>query len=223
MTRARAIKTAAYREIRVAKRAKAADAIGTIEPNTDTFILTFGQFSLIDAMVAILDQTGPAEVTICTWTAAHADLTRSAALMESAQITKLRMIVDGSFETRKPDYCHNMRQIFGDDCIRAIKTHAKFLLIRSKTHNIVVRTSMNLNENPRMESLEVSDDLKLAEFFQLITEEIFAERPEGNFRQVMPKLSGIQESFPFPEVKAGIIKREDLNEPRTTHTLRRAT
>jgi hypothetical protein len=222
MTSARSIKTTANREIRIAKRAKASDAIGTIKKGTDTFILTFGQFSLIDALVAILDQVGQAEVTICTWTAAHADLTRSAGLMESAQISRLRMIVDGSFETRKPEYCAHMRQIFGDDCIRAIKTHAKFLLIRSATHDIVVRTSMNLNENPRMESLEVSEDLQLAEFFETITEEIFAERPAGNFRQVMPKLDGAQESFSFPEVEAGIIKREDLNEPATSHALGRA-
>jgi hypothetical protein len=76
----------ANRSVRIAKKACAADAIGTIQKNTDTFVLTFGQFSLIDVICAVLDQIGPADVSISTWTAADADLRRSAALMEAAQI-----------------------------------------------------------------------------------------------------------------------------------------
>jgi hypothetical protein len=74
-------KTNAKKKVRACKRGTASQAIGIIEKESDTFILTYGQFSLIDALVAILDQTGPAHVSVSTWTAAHADLSQSAELM----------------------------------------------------------------------------------------------------------------------------------------------
>lgn len=158
-------------------------------------------------------------MSISTWTAADAHLERSAALMESAQIRSFRMIVDRSFETRQPKYCHHMRQLFGPECIRAIRTHAKFMIIRSDTHNIVVRTSMNLNENPRLENIEVSEDSNMADFFQQIVDDVFSEVDEGENKSPLPELKNIQETFQFPEIKSGVIRRENLNEPRTTHTV----
>jgi hypothetical protein len=212
-------KKSAARGVRVAKKATATEAIGTIEKGTDTFILTYGQFSLIDALCAILDQTGPAKVSISTWTAADAHLEATAALMESAQITDLRMIVDRSFESRQPRYCAHMRKVFGRECIRAIRTHAKFMLIRSETHNVVVRTSMNLNENPRLENIEISESLEFANFFQKVVDDVFSEVKESKNQSSLPELPNLQESFPFREVRAGVIEREDLNEVRTTHTV----
>lgn len=212
------IKTKANRNIRVAKRSNADEAIGKIEKNSDTFILTYGQFSLIDALCSILDQTGPADVTISTWTAADAHLERSADLLASAQIRSFRMIVDRSFESRQPKYCYHMRKLFGTECIRAIPTHAKFMLIRSDTHDISVRTSMNLNENPRLENIEISENHKLAEFFQTVADDVFAEvKPEEN-RSEMLKMVSLQESFKFHEIKANPIPRSNLNVPKTTHT-----
>ena len=52
--------------VRASKKDTAIQAIGTIEKDTDTFILTYGQFSLIDALMAVIDQTGPAHVVIST-------------------------------------------------------------------------------------------------------------------------------------------------------------
>ena len=77
------------RELRIAKQASAREAIGPITPGQDVFVLTFGQFSLIDVLVHVLDEIGPASVDISTWTAAHADVQRAADLMSAAAITKL--------------------------------------------------------------------------------------------------------------------------------------
>jgi hypothetical protein len=220
MTKPKTIKTRANRRVRTAKISNAREAIGSIEKNTDTFIFTYGQFSLIDALCVILDQTGPADVTISTWTAADAHLERSADLMASAQIRSFRMIVDRSFESRQPGYCHHMRQLFGSECIRAIRTHAKFMLIKSDTHNVVVRTSMNLNENPRLENIEISEDDMLADFFQTVADDVFREVKPGENRSMLPEMNSVQESFQFKEIEAKVIPRENLNECKTTHTVR---
>lgn len=211
----------ATRVIRAAKVATAAEAIGELEKNSDTFILTYGQFSLIDALVAILDQTGPADVVISTWTAADAHLERSRYLLESASIRSLRWIVDRSFESRQPEYCYHMRQLFGSDCIRAIRTHAKFMLVRNERWNVAVRTSMNLNENPRLENLEVSEDRGLADFFQAIADDLFSEVAEGENRSELPELQSVPEAAKLQEVRADVIDRDQLKEVKTTHVVRR--
>lgn len=217
----KAFKKARKATNRVAKIATAKEAIGTIEKDSDTFILTFGQFSLIDALVTILDQTGPATVDMATWTAADAHLERTYNLMQSSAITRLRMIVDYSFESRQPAYCHHMRERFGTNCIRAIRTHAKFMVIRNDDWNIVLRTSMNLNENPRLENIEISECREFADFFEKLTDEIFKEVAENERRSATLDLKNIPESYPFKSVEAYQIPLIDLKEPETTHILRK--
>jgi hypothetical protein len=207
------------KRIRACKKGTAAQAIGILEKNTDTFILTYGQFSLIDAMLAILDQTGPAHIIVSTWTAAHADLTRSAELLETAEILSFKMIVDRSFQSRQPDYYNHMLMLFGIDSIRAIRTHAKFITIRNDKWNIVVRTSMNLNQNPRLENMEVSENKEFAEFFGQITEDIFAEVDAGEMKMDKVKLKNILEYDLFAEIKADPIKRSTLKEATYSHEL----
>lgn len=208
-----------FRKMRVAKYSSAAEAIGEIKKNSDTYVLTFGQFSLIDAIVAILDQIGPAEVVVSTWTANSAHLERSAELLEQAQITRMRLIVDRSFETCQPGYCEAMRRCFGADCFRFIPTHAKWALIRNEHFDIVLRTSMNLNENPRMENIEVSESREFAEFFQKIVEDIFSEVAENEKRWKVPTLASSPDTVVYEEVKAEAIPRENTMEPKATHTI----
>ena len=211
----------AHREMRIAKQALAREAIGEIRHGQDVFILTFGQFSLIDVLVHILDQIGPASVDISTWTAAHADVQRAADLMSAAAITKLRFVVDRSFETRQPEYCAHMRQLFGQDCIRATRTHAKFIVIRNARANVVVRTSMNLNENPRLENVEISESVEFAEWFTGIVDGIFKDVKPAKNESAM-HLPSLQESFDFREVVANAIALDTLNIPETSHVITRS-
>ena len=132
------------RKTRISKTGTASEAIGKLEHNQDIFILTFGQFSLIDALTAILDQTGPANVVISSWTAADAHLEKTATMIGSSDILDFKLIIDRSFETRQPQYCYHMRKLFGQKCIRHIRSHAKFMTIKNDNWNIVVRTSIQL-------------------------------------------------------------------------------
>jgi len=207
------------KKIRICKYGSASQAIGRIEKNSDTFILTYGQFSLIDGLMAILDQTGPAHVNINTWTAAHADLTRSAELLETAEILSFRMIVDRSFKTRQPAYHAHMARLFGANSIRAIRTHAKFMTIRNDYWDIVVRTSMNLNSNPRLENIEVSENKEFAEFFESIVNDVFKEVAPDELKSDLPDLLNIKNSDSFKLVSGDHIRRETLNEPKYTHTI----
>lgn len=208
------------KKIRACKRGIASQAIGIIEKDTDTFVLTFGQFSKIDALMAILDQTGPAHVVISTWTAAHAHLDIAADLIASSDILSFRMIVDRSFRKRKPAFYMQMLQLFGNDSIREINAHSKFMIIKNDQWNIVVRTSMNLTGNRRLENIEISESKQFTDFMVKIVDDIFKEVLVGESRWEDLDLNNTVEQSLFSPVKADYIKRKNLKEARYTHELR---
>jgi hypothetical protein len=214
MNRPSTYRKPSQREMRVLKKGCAQDAIGKLEKNQDVYILTYGQFSLIDALFVILDQTGPADVVISSWTAADAHLEHVSHMMEAANILSLRLIVDRSFRTRQPAYHRRMREIFGQKCIRALRTHAKFMVITNNNWHVVVRTSMNLNENPRLENIEISENANFANFMLDNIDQIFAKLKPDNDESNEPNLN---ENSPFALINAKQMEFENLNIPETTH------
>jgi hypothetical protein len=61
---------------------------------------------------------------------------------------------------------------------------------------------MNLNENPRLESIEVSDDPELAAFLLRVVDEIFSEEAAGDFRtKSRPELAGMDAVLPLSRVE----------------------
>jgi hypothetical protein len=79
-----------------------------------------------------------------------------------------------------------MRRLFGDACIRTTRSHAKFATIRNDRWAIAVRTSMNLNENPRLENIEISDDPALCGFLESVADDLYADQPTGIFDGELP-------------------------------------
>lgn len=181
------------RRQRLSKTTNARDTLAGFGHGVELDILTFGQFSIMDAVEAVLDTTGPADVAISTWTAAAADLTRTAQHLTDARIRSLRMVVDRSFLTRQPAYAATCLELFGPEAIRTTRVHAKFVLVRNAEWAVTLRTSMNLNENPRLEYLQVCDDADLCDWYSAVVDEIFAteEAGMGNRRNGPNELSGM--------------------------------
>lgn len=156
----------------------AAEALGEIDHGCEIYCLTMGKFSLVDVIELCLKSTGPADVTVSTWTAASADIGFANRLMVDGAIKSLRFIVDYSFPSRQPAYCAALRERFGDDAIRITKNHAKFVLIRNRKWNLVIRTSMNLNECTRLETVEISDDKSMAKWMQEVVDDLFEKQSD---------------------------------------------
>lgn len=162
------------RDIRDARRSKtAAEAIGLIEAGTEIYGFTKGQFSIIDILRHLLGQTGPAAVTISTWTAAHADVRTVIDFVSAGLITRSRWLVDLTFTRRSPELAKKIRDTFGPDAIRVCRNHAKFALIDSGQYKLTISTSMNLNFNPRFENFFITDDPKIHDFHATIIDEIW--------------------------------------------------
>lgn len=158
--------------------ASASDMIGKIEPGCEIFGLTAGQFSFIDVMDHVLNQIGPAHCIVSTWTASYANIEKAMRFCSDSRIKSCRWLVDRSFKTRKPELCKHLVDVFGNDAIRTASSHAKFMLLWNDSWSIVIRTSMNLNQNPRIEDFEISDDADLMEYMRELCENVFADENE---------------------------------------------
>ncbi|MDD5596909.1 MAG: hypothetical protein PHV82_03125 [Victivallaceae bacterium] len=152
--------------------ANAAECVGELSHGCEKFGLTQGQFSFFDILETILNVSGPANVVIATWTAAGAETARAKEFLKNGAISSIKWIVDRSFASRQPEYCQILVDNFGD-CIRTIRTHAKFLLIYNDEWNFVIRTSMNLNSNPRIENFEISEDKDFCNYLLKFVDEVF--------------------------------------------------
>jgi hypothetical protein len=164
--------------------ATAAAAIGKLKPGCEIFGFTKGQYSIADVIEHCLAQTGPADCIISTWTASGAGIDRAFELFEKGSLKTCRFLFDASFRARHPEFCEIAVKRFGVNSIRTVRNHAKFVVLRNAKWNLCLRTSMNLNHNPRLENFEISDDKKMARYFEAFVDEVFETfAPDDNFNQ----------------------------------------
>src|SRR5690554_1085924 len=90
-------------------------ALGPIQKGCEVFAITNGQFSMIDVLEHVLNYTGKASIDLATWTAADGDLRRAHAFVLDGRVARMRLIVDPSFRSRKPEFCKTLISLFGND------------------------------------------------------------------------------------------------------------
>ena len=145
----------------------AAETIGKIEHGTQVFAITRGQFSMIDAILHTLEETGPAHISVWTWVIAAYEVHQIDALIKSGKVLSARMIIDRSAEKNESEIMKDWRIRFGNDSIRIVRNHAKIARVWNDDLRVLLRGSMNLNFNPRFEQLDVSEG---GPEFDLVTE-----------------------------------------------------
>jgi len=190
----------------------AGKAVGALTPGCEIYGFTKGQFSLIDLIEHCLNCTGPADVFIATWSAAAGDIRRAHLFLQNGLIRSIRFLVDYSFQSRKPEFCSELVATFGADVLRVTVTHAKYVMIRNDDWNLVIRTSMNLNFNPRFENFEISDDIEFADFQQAIVDEIWDGQDVAEGFKVRPQDN--KEKFRKSFMDQGSIFGENLTDGR---------
>lgn len=158
--------------------------------------LTKGQFSLIDMINAMLKKIGPCDISISTWSAGLRDSKSLEEMMNSGRVKSLRIITDRSFVSRQKEYAISITNAFGADNIRTTNTHAKFVILKNEEYNIVIRSSMNLNENKRCENYDLDDNVEIYNFFQGVVDEVFEQMPQG-FIESRSKVDPVFDALTF--------------------------
>jgi hypothetical protein len=147
--------------------ASASAAIGPIEPGMHLFLITRGQFSMLDMVKHVLAELGPSQVSIWTWAIADYEVEAMVGLMQCADIVGARLIVDRSAEFRSAGTIEEWRQRFGQHSVRVCKNHAKIARVWNGEKSVLLRGSMNLNFNPRFEQADITEG---GEDFELVTQ-----------------------------------------------------
>jgi hypothetical protein len=78
-----------------------------------------------------------------------------------------------TFVRRDPEAAAAIRADFGAEAIRVAHCHAKFALFYNDAWKLVLRTSMNLNMNPRTEDYHLAHDPELFDFIHDIMNRIW--------------------------------------------------
>jgi len=133
------------------------DAIGLLEPGAALFLVTRGQFSMLDMVLSVLRQTGPAHVSVWTWAIADYEVEAMAGLMVRQEIVGGRLIVDRSAEVRSAGTIDAWRERFGASQVRVCKNHAKIARVYNDRWRVLLRGSMNLNFNARFEQADITE------------------------------------------------------------------
>ncbi|WP_151530541.1 MULTISPECIES: hypothetical protein [Corynebacterium] len=174
---------------RFSKAGVASQSIAGFDHGMDVLGLTYGQFSLIDLVQATLDITGPADVTIATWSAGFYDLEAARNFRDDGRIRSIRFVMDSGRNKKGQAGVHEIDELFGPESIITIRTHAKFVLIRNEEWDVCITSSMNLNKNIRCEQFEMTDDVERCDMFEDFVGAAFREAPESrSFGRVMPGL-----------------------------------
>lgn len=154
----RAASPAARRKVASESFKSAADTIGDIESGMSLFAITRGQWSMIDAVLHVLDQTGPAAVSLWTWTVAEYEVQVLTRLRIDKRITGGRLVIDHGARNKNADIIADWKKQFGADSVRYVVNHAKIATIETAGGmKFLLRGSMNLNFNPRFEQFDITE------------------------------------------------------------------
>ena len=135
----------------------ASECIGIIEPGHSLFAITRGQFSMIDAVLACLDQSGPADVSLWTWTVAEYEIECMQRLMQDGRIRSATLVIDHGARNKNAGLIRQWKSVFGADSVRYVVNHSKIATIKSDKFRLLLRGSMNLNFNPRFEQFDLTE------------------------------------------------------------------
>lgn len=162
--RALRFKTGGVRRV-IHRTGTAMEVIGPLVPGVRVTGLTAGQFSAIDAMEHMVDELGPADVRISTWTTGIYDVQRAKDIRVEGRISSVRILLDrGTFE-KSPKFAGPLIEVLGINAFRCLSVHAKVVIVAGARGAAVMRSSMNLNKNLRTEQFDIDVCDEVAAFY----------------------------------------------------------
>ncbi len=136
----------------------AAETIGDCEAGMSLFAITRGQWSMIDAVLHLLDKVGPAAVSLWTWTVAEYEVQVLTRLRIDDRVTAGRLVIDHGARNKNAAIIADWKQQFGADSVRYVVNHAKIATVATAGGlKFLLRGSMNLNFNPRFEQFDITE------------------------------------------------------------------
>lgn len=112
---------------------------------------------MIDAVLACLDQAGPSDVSLWTWTVAEYEIECLERLMRDGRIRRGLLVIDHNARKKNAGLIRQWKSAFGSESVRYVVNHSKIATIQSDKFRLLLRGSMNLNFNPRFEQFDLTE------------------------------------------------------------------
>lgn len=113
---------------------------------------------MIDAVLHVLDQVGPAFISLWTWTVADYEVQVLTRLMVDRRLRGGRLVIDHGARKKNAPIIRDWKAAFGGESVRYVVNHAKIARVQSESGlRLLLRGSMNLNFNPRFEQFDITE------------------------------------------------------------------
>lgn len=124
--------------------------LGPVEIGRNKHFYSKGAFNLIQLVLYLLKQTGPAHVFISSYSISEESLATLLRYKERGDILSIRFLIDNRVRTISPKPFDYLVTAF-PDCYRCCALHAKVALIWNDEYNLSVVGSQNATHNPKLE------------------------------------------------------------------------
>jgi len=121
------------------------------------FAITRGQFSMIDAAMACIDQVGECKISLWTWTVAEYEVQCLERPYRDSRVKAADLIIDHGARNKNMAIIRDFKSLFGPNSVRYVLNHSKICTIESADFKLLLRGSMNLNHNPRFEQFDITE------------------------------------------------------------------
>lgn len=138
-------------------------ALGDIRQGEDKHFYSNGSFNLVQLVLYLLKQTGPAYVFISSYSIAEDSLATLKKLVEKGEILDIKFLIDNRVRTISPKPFDYLVTAFPDK-YRCCALHAKVALIANDDWHLSVVGSQNATHNPKLERGIIHTSLDVFEF-----------------------------------------------------------
>jgi hypothetical protein len=138
------------------------DLFPSLNPNISRHYVSYGNWSMHELLLHLLDLTGPAEVYFTTWSLKEYPVRLMIDAIEKGKITKLCAILDSRVKIRNQDVYFLAKTQF--TTLKLYDCHAKVCVIISHKWKISIVGSANMTNNPRVEAGVLSTHEHIADF-----------------------------------------------------------
>lgn len=126
------------------------DALGVITLGIDKHFYSNGAFNLIQLVLYIVKQTGPAHLFLSTYSISNESIATLVKYRDRGDILSIRFLIDNRVRTISPKPFDYLITSF-PDAYRCCALHAKVALIWNEAWHVSVVGSQNATHNPKLE------------------------------------------------------------------------
>lgn len=124
--------------------------LGTIAEGFDKHFYSNGAFNLVQLVLYMLRQCGPAHLFISSYSIAEQSLATLRRKLDQGEILSVRFLIDNRVRTISPKPFDYLSTAFAG-CYRCCALHAKVALVWNESHHWTLVGSQNATNNPKLE------------------------------------------------------------------------